>query len=136
MEQELLLEVTDDPGAAEAPASLGCKEDRVLLFSGSGRHRCQGREDDARLSPASAFSPEGSEVQALDPGARHTPETQHSQNQNAINRGMGPGGEGRQGGASFRAVCGTAGWSIQKRFKGGAQVLLFLSNLDAAQSVE
>lgn len=30
-----------------------------------------------------------------------TPATQHSQNQNAINRGMGLGGEGRQGGASF-----------------------------------
>lgn len=30
-----------------------------------------------------------------------SPATQHSQNQNAINRGRGPGGEGRQDGASF-----------------------------------
>lgn len=30
-----------------------------------------------------------------------SPATQHSQNQNAINRGRGPGGEGGQDGASF-----------------------------------
>lgn len=30
-----------------------------------------------------------------------TPATQHGQNQNAINRGRGPGGEGRQDDASF-----------------------------------
>lgn len=117
----------------------GAKRTGVLLFSGSSRHRCQGREDDVTTpSPMSAFQPRrllcaGSGAQCLPLAQQHST----AQPEPECKRGLGPGGKGCQGGASFLTLSAALRAGPHRSVSGEARLSLPLPQQSrSSQSME